>query len=396
MRVANVVGVGMTPFGRHADRSLGDLARSAVSAALADADIPTTDVGLVVFANSMAGLISGQESIRGQVSLSGSGLDGAPMVNVENACASGATAVHLAAMAVAGGQCEVALAVGAEKLYHEDKLRTFQALESALDIAQVDEIRARLGADGEDAAKRSVFMDYYVDVARRYSERSGATQRDFAQVAVKSREFAARNERAQFRTTVTLDEVLASRIVADPLTLMMCSPIGDGAAAVLVASEEKACELATPSVRILATELRSGEAGTRGKTIPAAIAAAYEAAGVGPEDLDVVECHDAAAPAELLLYEELGLSARGDGIALLWSGETALGGRIPVNPSGGLLSKGHPVAASGCAQVVELTEQLRGGAGERQVEGASIALAENAGGLLDPDVAACAVTVLAR
>lgn len=395
MRTVHVVGVGMTPFGRHLDRSLGDLARAATGEALADAGLGPDAVQMVFFANAMAGLISGQESVRGQVSLSGSGLDGVPLVNVENACASGATAVHLAEMAVASGRCDVALAVGAEKLYHPDKSRTFAALESAMDVDRVDEVRARLGAVGEDAAKRSVFIDHYVEVARRYAERSGATPRDLAQVAVKSHDFAALNHRAQFRNRVSLDEVLDSRMIVEPLTLMMCSPIGDGAAAVLVTSEERARELQAPPVRILASELRSGQAGTRGRTVPATIAAAYASAGVGPDDLDVVECHDAAAPAELVLYEELGLCSRGDGPGLLRSGETALGGRIPVNPSGGLISKGHPVGASGCAQIVELTEQLRGRAGQRQVDGARVALAENAGGLLDPDVAACGVTILA-
>jgi acetyl-CoA acetyltransferase len=183
--------------------------------------------------------------------------------------------------------------------------------------------------------------------------------------------------------------------VSDPITLLMCSPIGDGAAALVLCSPERARHSGADAVRVRATALVSGA----DDGPPAAVRAAqraYEQTGLGPEDLDVVELHDAAAPAELQIYEELGLCAQGGGPALLASGDTELGGRVPVNPSGGLLSKGHPVGASGCAQLVELTDQLRGRAGARQVDGARIGLAENAGGFLGPDHAAAGVTILSR
>ncbi len=396
MRDTYIAGVGMTRFGKFLDRNLASLASEAVDATLADARSIPEDIGMVFFANSVAGLISGQESIRGQVSLGSTGLQGKPIVNVENACASGSTAVHLARLAVASGHVEAALAVGAEKLYHEDKQTTFTAMMSAVDVERLDEIRARLRGDGAGSESRSMFMDVYAEMTERFMERTGVTQRDFAQVAVKSHEHASGNPRAQYREPVTIEQVLDSRPIAGPLTLLMCSPIGDGAAAVLVCSADFAERVDADAVRIRASVLRSGQEGTYGETVPSVARQAYEEAGVGPEDLDVVECHDATAPAELMLYEDLGLASPGEAAKLLWSGETTFGGRVPVNTSGGLISKGHPVGASGCAQLAELTEQLRGRAGDRQVENADIALAQNAGGFLDPDVAACAVTIVSR
>lgn len=392
MRDVRIAGIGMTRFGRHMDRSLKDLAAEAVDAALRDAGASVADVGIVFFANSVAGLTSGQESIRGQVTLPE--LQGKPIVNVENACASGSTAVHLARLAVGSGQVEAALAIGAEKLFHTDKKRTFAAMTSAVDVERVDEIKARIGADQPGSENRSMFMDIYAEMTRRFMERTGATERDFAQIAVKSHNHAALNPRAQHRTPVTIEEVLTSRIISPPLTLLMCSPIGDGAAAILVCSDEFAQRVGASTVRIRASVLASGRTGEYGRTVPETVHAAYEQAGLGPDDLDVVECHDATAPAELMLYEDLGLTEPGEASKLLWAGDTALGGRVPVNTSGGLISKGHPVGASGCAQLVELTEQLRGQAGDRQVTGARVGLAQNAGGFLDPDVAACCVTIL--
>jgi acetyl-CoA acetyltransferase len=195
---------------------------------------------------------------------------------------------------------------------------------------------------------------------------------------------------------VTVEDVLASREIAWPLTLLMCSPIGDGAAAVVVCSEDYARNRDIEAVRVRASVLVSGTDRQPGEpgAVERAAQRAFEQAGIGPEELDVVELHDAAAPAELMTYEELGLCAPGDGPRLLASGDTALGGRLPVNTSGGLLSKGHPIGATGCAQLVELVDQLRGRAGDRQVDGARVALAENGGGFLGTDFAAVVVTVL--
>jgi acetyl-CoA acetyltransferase len=316
-------------------------------------------------------------------------------------------------MAVRSGAVDVALAVGSEKLTHEDKQRSFAAIGTAVDMFELQQLKDRMrtpepvaaGAVGASpgpmqanggGGNRSFFMDIYASQSRDYMERSGATARHFAEVAVKSHRNAALNPKAQFRTEVSIDDVLASREVASPLTLLMCSPIGDGAAAVVVCSEQYARRLGTPSVRVRACTLLSGTDRTADQpgAVERASQRAYEQAGLGPEDLDVVEVHDAAAPAELMTYEELGLCGVGEGPRLLASGDTELGGRLPVNPSGGLLSKGHPIGATGCAQLVELVDQLRGRCGARQVPGAKVALAENGGGFLGTDGAAMVVTIL--
>jgi acetyl-CoA acetyltransferase len=390
MRDVMVVGTGMTRFAKHPDRGVRSLAEEAVQEALADAGLRPDDVGMVFFSNATAGLITGQEMIRGQVALRYTGLLGRPIINTENACASASTAAYLAWMAVSGGATDVALAVGAEKMTHPDKTRSFAALGSAVDLEEAA-AQATAAAPGH-----SPFMDIYAAKARQYMQASGATAADFAQVSVKSHWFAARNPKAQYRAEVTLEEVLASREIAPPLTLLMCSPIGDGAAAVLFVSDDYARRhgLADP-VRVRAISLVSGT--NEGPGAPErAIHAAYEASGVDPSDINVAEVHDAAAPAELIAYEELGLCAPGDGPKLLASGETALGGRVPVNTSGGLLSKGHPVGATGCAQIVQISEQLRGRAGERQVEGARLGLTHNGGGSLGTDAGAFAVTILEK
>ncbi len=420
MREVYVAGAAMTRFGKFPDTTIRALAEEAARGALGDAGVTAADIGMVFFSNAVAGLLTNQEMIRGQVALRHTGLLGVPMVNVENACASASSAFYLACMAVGSGAADLALAVGAEKLTHEDRARSFAAIATAVDQQQVAELRqwassgsagsplpgqadslparersGAAGQAGQSAGKRSFFMDIYAANSRAYMERSGATRQDFAQVAVKSHRHAALNPRAQYRTEVTAEDVLASREIAPPLTLLMCSPIGDGAAALVVCSPEAARRLGA-RVRVRACALVSGRDHGPGEpgSVERAAHAAYEQAGAGPGDLDVVELHDAAAPAELMTYEELGLCGEGEGPALLASGATWLGGRLPVNPSGGLLSKGHPIGATGCAQLVELADQLRGRCGQRQVPGARLALAQNGGGFLGGDAAAMVVTVL--
>jgi acetyl-CoA acyltransferase len=406
-----VAGAAMTRFGKFPDTTIRALAEEATRGALDDAGVTAADIGMVFFSNAVAGILTNQEMIRGQVALRHTGLLGVPMVNVENACASASSAFHLACMAVGSGAVDVALAVGSEKLTHEDRARSFAAIGTAVDQLQLAELQQWTSSGsagsplpeqagspsqaGGSGGKRSFFMDIYAASSRAYMKSSGATREDFAEVAVKSHRHAALNPYAQYRTELTVDDVLASREIAAPLTLLMCSPIGDGAAALVVCSAEMARRLGA-RVRVRACCLVSGR--DRGPGEPGAVEraahGAYEQAGVGPADLDVVELHDAAAPAELITYEELGLCAAGDGPALLASGATALGGRLPVNLSGGLLSKGHPIGATGCGQLVELAEQLRGRCGPRQAAGARVALAQNGGGFLGTDAAAMVVTVL--
>lgn len=402
MTEVHIVGASMTMFGKFSDATVRSLSEVAVAGALRDAGLGAPDIGMVFFANAAAGILTGQEMIRGQVALRHTGLLGVPIVNVENACASASTAFHLAVSAVASGQVEIALAVGAEKLTHPDKSRSFDAIGTAVDLLGLEDLKRWAYGDSDrsepGSRKRSLFMDIYATNARSYMERTGATAEDFAQVAVKSHHHAALNPKAQYRNPVTLDEVLGSRIVSDPLTLLMCSPIGDGAAALVVCSAERAQALRAQPVRVRSSVLVSGTDRAPGEptSVQRAASRAYEQAGIGSEDLDVIEIHDAAAPAELVTYEELGLCAPGDAPALLRSGLTRLGGDQVVNPSGGLLSKGHPIGATGCAQLVELTDQLRGRCGARQVGNARIGLAENAGGFLAKDNAAAVVTILSR
>ena len=398
MRKVMVAGVGMTSFGIYLDRSTRSLADEAIAEAIKDAGAEVKDIGAVYFGNAVGGLITGQESIRGQVAVRNTGLldKGIPVYNIENACASGSTAVNLAWLAVASGQHEAVLAVGAEKMSHKNKAVTFGALESAVDQESLDKIKAEIGSNGAGQTQ-SMFMDIYSAMTRKYMEKSGATAEDFAQIAVKSHQAGALNPKAQFRNEVTIEQVMQSRVISDPIRLLMCSPVGDGAAVILICSEDYAKKISADAVTLAASVVVSGSAD--GSLEPATIRAvsqAYNQAGVGPEDVDVVEVHDAAAPAEIIEYEELGLCAEGEGPAFLASGATLIGGKVPVNPSGGLISKGHPIGATGCAQIVELVDQLRGRCGPRQKEGARVALAENGGGFLGPDPAATTITILTK
>ena len=394
MRKAVISGTGITPFGKFMESAVRPLAERAVGDALKDAAVDVDDVGMVFFGNAAGGLLNGQECVRGQVALRHTGLLGKPIINVENACASSSTAFRLAHMAVASGSTEIALVIGAEKMSNEDRAKPIKALEAAADLDELEALKARISPDG--AGTGSVFMDLYSSVARNYMVESGATAEDFARISVKQRHAGALNPIAQFRADVHLDEVLSSRMIADPITLMMCSSIGDGAAALVVMSAEAAAKRDIQTVDILACEIRSGQGDDpeAPPVVTAASRAAFEAAGLGPEDLNIVELHDAASPAELILSEQLGLCAPGDAVALLRSGRTALGGDMPVNPSGGLISKGHPIGATGAAQLVELADQLRGRAGPRQAEDARIGLAENGGGWIGNDAAAAVVTIL--
>ncbi|HZP41178.1 MAG TPA: thiolase family protein [Candidatus Binatia bacterium] len=398
---AVLAGVGMTRFGRHLETGLKALGAEAVREALADAGVGGAALQAAFVGNAAAGLVTGQECIRGQVVLRGMGLGRLPVVNVENACASASTALHLACALVSAGAYDTVLALGVEKLYHEDKRRSFAAFSGAVDVELLAEVLKALdrgGASGGGAGeKRSMFMDLYAAVARAHMERWGTTKRHFAAVAAKNSEHGSLNPRAQFRERLSVEDVLAAPLVVEPLTRPMCSPIGDGAAAVVVVSPARARALgiARP-VRVVASVLHSGwdHGPDEPGTVEVCAEEAYREAGVGPEDLDVVECHDASAPAELIAYESLGLCAKGEGARLVDEGATRLGGRIPVNTSGGLLRKGHPVGATGIAQVVELALQLRGAAGARQVPGARVALAQNGGGAIGADAAAMCVTVL--
>lgn len=368
LREVYVAGVGMTLFAKQPERTLKHLVSEAVGNALQDAGVGAGEVQACYFGNAVAGSITGQEMIAGQVMLRPLGLQGIPVFNVENACASASSAFHLAWQAVTAGFCDVALAVGAEKMTHSDKAKSFAAIGGSVDV---DTIPSDLPPD------RSFLMDLYAEAALKYMEESGATVEDFAAVVVKAQFNGMLNPLAQYGSEMTVEQVLASRPIVHPFTLLMCSPISDGAAAAVLVSPEVARRL-DKKVRVLASTVRSAAEGVKVSALAAQ--AAYEMASLGPQDIDCAEVHEAAASAELALYEQLGFAPEGEGPALIRSGATLLGGTLPVNTSGGLLARGHPIGATGLAQIYEAVCQASGRAGKRQVEGARVTMAQNAGG----------------
>lgn len=376
----------MHAFGRHPQSSLKDLARVAIVRALDDAGLGVKSVEAVYSANALAGVLQGQEQIRGQSVLRDVGIEGVPVVNVENACASASTAFAQAATAIRAGDVRVVLAIGFEKMFVEDTSRSLDALESAADL----EITAGLGLQ---------FTAIYAMRVRARLDAGALEPRHLLDVTVKSHLNGVLNPYAQHRKAVTAEEVAASRPIADPLTLLMCSSICDGAAAAVLVAEDHPAARAHPRVVVRASTLASGYAHTAPDDPPAVslcAARAYEQAGIAPGDLDVAEVHDAMAPGELLYYEQLGFCAPGEAGQLLDSGATAIGGRLPVNPSGGLCSRGHPVGATGLAQIAEVVWQLRGEAGPRQVDHPRLGLTQNSGGWLEGDPAAIAIHILER
>lgn len=404
-----IAGVGMTPFGRHLDRSVKQLTASAVSDALADAGCRREDIEAAFFGNCAQGYMQGQQFIRGQVALLPMGFEGLPIHNVENACATASTAFHLALSQLRSGEREVVLAVGVEKMFSTDKPKMFAVFDSGWDIETPEDNKARLiplGAGIEpppgSMADRpySVFMDIYAAFGRQLMRQVGITQRQIAAVAAKNHRHSVHNPRAQYRQPMSTDEVLAAAPIAYPLTLPMCAPISDGAAAAVLCSGAGLRRLGLDprrAVRVRASVMRSasrrgGDDLARHATRLAADQA-YAQAGVAPADVDVAEVHDATAVGELIQAENLRLCEPGESGTLAEAGGTSLGGRIPINPSGGLESKGHPIGATGLGQIFELVGQLRGGCGERQVCGARIAIQENGGGLWGVEEAAVHVGI---
>jgi acetyl-CoA acetyltransferase len=398
---ALIAGIGTTKFGKHLDRSLEDLAHEAIRRALDDAGIAPQRIQAAWAGSAAAPIVTGQVCIAGQANLRGLGIARIPIVNVENACATASTAFQQAASMVTLGAYDVVLAFGVDKLYHPDKQRASAVFNGCADVGHPEDLASFILREepGEPTRPRSVFMDVYARMARDYMKASGATAADFAAVVAKNSYHGSLNPNAQFVGTVTEKEVLESSPIVEPLTMMMCSPLADGAAAAVLVSPRAARSLGVRApVRVLSSELASGFDRKPGEPtlLPVVASTAYEEAGVGPGDLSCVELHDAAAPAELSCSEALGLCSAGEGLGLLRGGATRLGGRIPLNTSGGLVRKGHPIGATGLAQIHELTLQLRGTAGRRQIHGARVALAENAGGFLRGESAALVITILSR
>jgi acetyl-CoA acetyltransferase len=407
-----VIGVGMTRMGKLADSTVKSLTREAVEAALTDAGVTKGDLQGAFFSNATQSHMEGQLMIRGQIALRDMGIEGIPVVNVENACASASTAFSMANQFLRAGDGDVVLAVGAEKMFSTDRERMFSVFDSGWDISTVEANTKQLMALGEGVdvpegttspKPYSVFMDVYAAFCRLHMRHFGTTQAQIAAVSAKNHTHSVKNEKSQYRDPYTVEQVLNAPPITYPLTLPMCAPISDGAAAAILVSEEGLKRLGLSRDRVIevkASIIRTGSeraADDFTNHITARAASdAYEIAGVSPSEVSVAEVHDATAMGEIIQIENLGLVPLGEGGPASERGETTIGGRVPVNPSGGLESKGHPIGATGLGQIYELVSQLRGECGTRQVEGAKLAVAENGGGLIGLEEAVAAITVLAK
>ncbi|WP_344762319.1 thiolase family protein [Actimicrobium antarcticum] len=405
-----IVGVGITRFSKQLDTSVKELVREAVNGALKDAGCDANMLQGAYFATAGQGAIEGQFMVAGQIALGAMGITGIPVVNVENACASSSTALNAAQMFVASGAGDICLAVGVDKLFSSDKEKSFAVFDGAWDVHQASEqmqVLMHLAADVTpppgfvDPGKRSVFMDIYASLARLHMKTFGTTQRQLAAVAAKNHVHSTRNPLAQFQYPLTIDEVLAARPVSWPLTLPMCAPISDGAAAAIICNEAGLKKLQqNRAVALCASVLRSATDRKANQydqhLCHLAALQAYEIAGVGPADMSLAEVHDATAFAEIQQTEALGFCDFGEGGPMAESGATSLGGKIPINVSGGLLSRGHPIGATGLAQVFEMVTQLRGEAGSRQVDHARFAIAENGGGFRGVEEASTSIIILGK
>ena len=385
-----ITGVGMTAFGRFYERNLKSLARESVGLAMADSESTLEDVQAVFFSNALAGVMFGQECIRGETICYDLGLGNVSVVNVENACASAATALHLAAQSVASEQYETVLVLGVEKMYSRDRSCPFRALWGALDVEEVPLPDPAVTLD------RSPFIDVYAERARVLMRERGVTVDGLARVASKAWRNGVLNDKAQRRTPRSVEEILASRELVPPLTVEMCALTGDGAAAAVVQSVDSAKDRRR-AIRVVGSQVRCLSATDVGSSAASSASrAAYEQAGIGPEDVTIAEVHDATAPGEMLSWVGTGLCAPGDEEKWAQTGHTERDGRMPVNVSGGLMARGHPIGASGLGQIYELVRQLRGEAGPLQVTSGEVALAHVGGGVIHGETAVSCVHLLTR
>jgi benzoylsuccinyl-CoA thiolase BbsB subunit len=366
MREVAVIGVGQSVFGKFPQKTASALGAEAVSAALNDAGIPPKDIQ-VAYASRLYNVWCTAQDVSKEV-----GIRNIEMVNVENTCAGGSTAFRGVWKEVANGQYDVGIAIGVESM-------TTSPVASKLISPEKNDLDGHLGM---------TMPAIFAMVARRQMEEHGATMEDFAQVSVKNHRHACLNPQAQYKKEFTVEEVLNSRMICEPITLLMCCPNTDGAAAAILCSMDAARKYTAKPIRVLASTLLSGDYKefqndiTVSPLLEKISQMAYEMAGCGPEDIDLVEMHDAFANEEILRYEDLGLCKRGKGLDLLRSGGTKIGGKIPVNPSGGLLSLGHPLSASGIRTICEIVLHLRNQAGARQTPNAKVGLAHMHGGVV--------------
>jgi len=381
VREVAVIGVGQSTFGRFPQKTVVELGREAVVAALKDAGISPKDIQVSYTSKIYHTMVTGQ-SILKEV-----GIRGIEMINVENACAGGATSFRGVWKDIANGQYDIGIAIGVESM-------TTSPIAGKLIPPTEDDLEGQLGL---------TMPGIFAILARRQMEEYGTPLEDFAMVSVKNHHHGCLNPFAQYRKEFTVEEILNSRMICDPITLLQCCPNTDGSAAAILCSMKVAKKYTTKPIKVIGSALLSGtfrhlqQDMTISPLGSETAKKAYEMAGVGPEDIDVVELHDAFANEEMLRYEELGLCKQGEGTRLIREKATWVGGRVPVNPSGGLLALGHPLSASGVRNIAEIVWHLRGQAGERQTPNAKVGLAHMLGGsVAGLEAGACGIHILAR
>lgn len=416
MRKVYVIGSYSTQFKKWPEKSFKELTREAYLGALHDAGLGNGDaIQFAWFGNCMLGHWN-QMVIRGQVCfvpLVREGLfpERVPIINVEGGCATASMAFHGAYKDILSGQCEVSFAIGVEKLFNPSKSKEeiFALFDNGIDnlnpeetINVYKETANKIGREFQTGKDRSMFMDTYAIQTCYHMWKYGTTQRQIAVGASKNHSFGALNPKSQYQFRMSVEEVLNDRMIAYPLTRSMCAPIGDGSAAAILCSGEFLNDLPSAvrnrSVRVLSSALSGGKYRSPDEPSLSRIAAqkAYKLAGIGPHDIDVAEVHDATSFCEIYQSEMLGFCSEGEGGKFVESGATSLDGKLPINTSGGLVSKGHPVGATGLSMIYELITQLRAEAGPRQVKNAEFALQENGGGVIGLEEAACSVVILQK
>ena len=407
-----IAGVGMTQFTRHPNRSLASLAGEALNMALQDAGAERQQIGQAFYSGVTQGALQGQTAVPGQIVLSKLGFEKIPIWNVENACASGTSAFQLAAQSLRAGACDIALAIGAEKMNIEDKRRAIALFDGGWDVLEAEKNEAMLLKLGEGVEvppgsesdrPYSKFMAIYAAMCRFWMKNFGTTQRQIAAVCAKNHCHSVHNPYAQYQDPFTIEQVLSAPPITYPITLPMCSPLSDGAAATVLCNEAGLKKLKLDrkrAIKVAATAIATASPRKpddfANSVCRRAANMAYESSGIGPEDVSVAEVHDASAMGEIMAAEYLGLSELGEGGAAAERGEFTVGGRLPINPSGGLECKGHPIGATGLGQIFELVTQLRGEAGARQVAKAKVAIQENGGASIGYEEAVVTVNLFTR
>ena len=384
MRGVSIAGIGSTAFGKHGDKPIEVLAVEAAATAMEDSGVETRDIGCLYLGNFIGGVLTGQEVLAGLVG-DNLGLENVPCTKVEGACASGGIAFRHAVMAIASGQCDAAIVVGVEKMTHAATPEVTAALNCAMD-------------NRSDGTSGLTFPGLFGLAWRVHAQRYGTTREQISAVVMKNKRNGLKNPLAQMGANLTAELIAASPFICDPLQLYDCCPASDGAAALVLVASDRAPKRKTPRIDVAASVQTRGSARIAGHpdlaTFEATVAAAkraYAQSGLTPKEIDFVELHDCFSIAEVIDSEDLGIVPRGKGAVWAAEGRTSMGGEIPINPSGGLLAKGHPVGATGVGQLYESVLQLRG-EHPNQVKDAAIGLTHNLGGT----GVACTVNIIRR